>query len=153
MSRTINREEGMTLVEVLASIVILSIIVVTFLTFFINSARTTQINERSLDAAYEAQFFMEAVYNQVTQDSRSYDQILTAIDELDNITREGLSGNVTNYTLSISEGSGSIQIEPARDDANQVIDGLVRVIVIIRNSAGREEAKLETRMLYEAGES
>lgn len=55
MNGSISGEEGMTLVEVLASIVLLSLIITTFLSFFIQAAKT---NNRT-DAINEATFIAQ----------------------------------------------------------------------------------------------
>lgn len=64
-----NNNKGLTLVEILASITILSIIIVSFLTFFIQSARTNTISEDMMDATYVAQSEMEYLYNLSTKKS------------------------------------------------------------------------------------
>lgn len=51
--------EGMTLVEVLLSLVILTMVLLSFSTFFIQSARTNQQAEAVIDATYAAQACIE----------------------------------------------------------------------------------------------
>lgn len=58
-ARWIKKEEGMTLVEILATIFILSIIVTGFTVFFINSSRATTQNERQTRANYYTQELLE----------------------------------------------------------------------------------------------
>ncbi|MPM17093.1 hypothetical protein SDC9_63477 [bioreactor metagenome] len=55
MNGSLSGEDGMTLVEVLASIVLLSLIITTFLSFFIQAAKT---NNRT-DAINEATFIAQ----------------------------------------------------------------------------------------------
>lgn len=57
-----RNEEGLTLVEVLASIVILSIVLTTFLLIYAQSAKTTYQSEETIDATYVAQTEMEKIY-------------------------------------------------------------------------------------------
>lgn len=137
-----RNEKGLTLVEVLASIVILSLIVVTFLTFFINSARTTEISEENLNASFIAQEYMEEVYNIVT-DNPTLESIRTNVVAIDQVSATSL----TTYTITDSRGVGTITIEQARDESNQEIDRLLKVVVTFRVSDGKD-AKLETRMIY-----
>lgn len=55
-------ERGMTLVEVLASTIIISIILVTFLMIFGQTARTNIASETIIDSTYIAQSEMEKIY-------------------------------------------------------------------------------------------
>jgi len=54
--------KGLTLVEVLASIILISIILFTFFSFFIQSAKTGESSEEVVDATYLAQGEMEKLY-------------------------------------------------------------------------------------------
>lgn len=56
-------EKGFSLVEVLASIVILSLILMTFMMMVYYSAKTGRTSENIIDATYIAQIEMEKVYN------------------------------------------------------------------------------------------
>ena len=62
-------ESGMTLVEVLASIVILSIVITIVFMVFIQSAKTTRMSESVVDATYIGQSEMEKVYTASTEGS------------------------------------------------------------------------------------
>lgn len=138
-----RNEKGLTLVEVLASIVILSLIVVTFLTFFINSARTTEISQENLDASFFAQQYMEEVYNIVT-DHASLGDIQAKINADDN---NMTSTSPTTYEINDDNGTGTIVIEPAKDESGLEINRLLKVVVTYRIPDGKD-AKLETRMIY-----
>lgn len=59
-------EKGMTLIEILASIVILSIIVVSLLTFFVQSSKTNTVSKNIINATYVAENEMENIYGKVT---------------------------------------------------------------------------------------
>ncbi|MCH1626587.1 hypothetical protein [Fredinandcohnia quinoae] len=61
--KSIFSEKGITLLEVLTSIVILTIIVITFLSMYIQSASTNNVSKDILDTTYIAQSEMEAIYN------------------------------------------------------------------------------------------
>ncbi|GEM00602.1 hypothetical protein HHA03_01340 [Halolactibacillus halophilus] len=142
MMKKYCNEKGLTLVEVLASIVILSLIVVTFLAFFINSARTTEISEENLNASFIAQEYMEEVYNIVT-DNPTLESIRSNIKALDPVSAISL----TTYKITDLRGTGTITIEQAKDESNQEIDRLLKVVVTFRVPDGKD-AKLETRMIY-----
>lgn len=55
-------ENGLTLIEVLASVVLLTIIITIFLNVFIQSAQTNSTSEEVVDATYLAQTEMERIY-------------------------------------------------------------------------------------------
>jgi type II secretory pathway pseudopilin PulG len=55
-------EKGLSLVEVLASIVILTLLLTTFLMMFVQSAKTNKKSEEIIDATYVAQTEMENIY-------------------------------------------------------------------------------------------
>lgn len=57
-----NEINGFTLVEVLASIVILSILLISFLLIFLQTMKTTNTSEDIIDYTYIAQTEMEKVY-------------------------------------------------------------------------------------------
>lgn len=56
-------EKGLTLIEVMVSIVILSIIVVSLLTFFVQSSRSNSFSENMIDSTYIAQTSIEEINN------------------------------------------------------------------------------------------
>ena len=58
-----NKQSGFTLVEVVASIVIITIILTSFFPIFINTAKTTKTSNDIFDATYYAQKEMEILYN------------------------------------------------------------------------------------------
>jgi prepilin-type N-terminal cleavage/methylation domain-containing protein len=137
-----RNEKGLTLVEVLASIVILSLIVVTFLTFFINSARTTEISQDNLNASFFAQKYMEEVYDIVT-DHASLVDIQAKINADYNVTLT----SQTPYKINDDNGTVTILIEPAKDERGLEIPRLLKVVVTYSIPDGKD-AKLETRMIY-----
>ena len=57
-----NDESGLSLVEVLASIVILTLLLTTFLMMFLQSAKVNKTSENIIDATYIAQTEMEKIY-------------------------------------------------------------------------------------------
>ncbi|PXW90039.1 type II secretory pathway pseudopilin PulG [Streptohalobacillus salinus] len=148
--KCLRNETGLTLVEVLASIVILSLIVVTFLTFFINSARTTEMSEDTLDASFFAQQYIEEVYNIAAMDGQTLASIHTAVVNLQDISSS--DGTIpATYTINNGSGTGMIIIEPAQDKEGNLIDRLLKVVVTF-NVSGNSDAKHETRMIFGEGD-
>lgn len=66
IKKIIVNENGVTLVEVIASFVLLIIILFSFFTLFIQTAKTTKSSERIVDATYVAQTEMEKLYEEGT---------------------------------------------------------------------------------------
>ncbi|WP_419959140.1 type IV pilus modification PilV family protein [Psychrobacillus sp. BM2] len=62
MFKKINNTNGFTLVEVLASTVILTLLLTSFLIVFIQSVKTNKTSEHIIDATYIAQTEMEEIY-------------------------------------------------------------------------------------------
>lgn len=62
MKRRLQRENGFSLIEVLASLVILSLLLTSFFTIFIQSAKTSKTSEEVVHATYTAQKMMEKLY-------------------------------------------------------------------------------------------
>ncbi|MCG7336999.1 hypothetical protein MHZ95_17200 [Sporosarcina sp. ACRSM] len=73
-------ENGLTLVEVLASIVILTLLLTTFLMLFLQSAKVNKASEHIIDATYLAQTEMENIYAVST--GTTFSQRETAIESL-----------------------------------------------------------------------
>ncbi|SFQ47916.1 hypothetical protein SAMN05421670_2264 [Psychrobacillus psychrotolerans] len=71
MKKMINKvsknlsEKGLTLIEILASIILVTIILSAFFSFFIQSAKTGKTSEEVVDATYLAQVEMEKIYAQI----------------------------------------------------------------------------------------
>ncbi|PLS01316.1 type II secretion system protein [Neobacillus cucumis] len=63
MRKYLSTEKGLTLIEILVSIVILSIIVVSFLSMFVQSSRSNNFSKRIVDATYVAETQMEELNN------------------------------------------------------------------------------------------
>jgi type II secretory pathway pseudopilin PulG len=58
-----SSEKGITLIEILASLVILSIIIVSLLSMFIQSSKTNNVSKRMVDATYLAETYVEEINN------------------------------------------------------------------------------------------
>jgi prepilin-type N-terminal cleavage/methylation domain-containing protein len=87
-------EKGMTLIEILASIVILSIIIVSMLTMIVQSSQSNTISKKIMSATYVAESTMEELNGTVAQ---STDLATTFPIELNKLTKS--DGN-PKYTLT-----------------------------------------------------
>lgn len=64
MKISLQDEKGLSLVEVLASIVILTLLLTSFMLMFLISAKTNKVSEEFIDATYTAQRIMENIYSE-----------------------------------------------------------------------------------------
>ncbi len=117
-----NKEDGVTLVELLAAIAILSIIVTSFLAFFIQSANTNKQTNEVNEATFIAQGIMEEVTYYSSQD-------YTVGATEDAIAASEIS---FPYTLEIKKVDGS---------------SLYQVIVTV-SEGSKARAKMETRLPF-----
>ncbi|MEK4228865.1 prepilin-type N-terminal cleavage/methylation domain-containing protein [Solibacillus sp. FSL H8-0538] len=63
LKKTLDCQKGISLIEVVASIVLISIILISFFGLFIQSAKTGKASEEIVDATYVAQQKMEFYFN------------------------------------------------------------------------------------------
>jgi prepilin-type N-terminal cleavage/methylation domain-containing protein len=62
-NRFLHNQKGLTLVEIVAAIIIISIIFLSFITFLYQSQKTTNAAEQTVSATYIAQEHLEEVYS------------------------------------------------------------------------------------------
>lgn len=138
-------ERGVTLLEVLASIVILSIIVVTFLTFFIQSARTTNRSEEVLDRTFFAQTEMEEIYHY----SSLYDyETMIEVLKADSDFYSG-TDDQHQFTKHKEGHRVDIIIGQSYNQDKLPIKNLYTVIVSIYDQTDKKQAQIETKLLFE----
>lgn len=77
--RLLEEERGISLVEVAASIVLITIILISFFTFFIQSKKLHVTSESVVDATYIAQQEMEEIYGLVS--SNKSDWLISPINK------------------------------------------------------------------------
>lgn len=114
-----KNEQGLTLTEILAAIVILSIIITTFLLVFVQSSQTTSNSKNILDATYYAETEMEEIIY-----SHS-DQKPTSMNELtDWLLKRGYSSisDCNNcYGLKREDHYIFVQIKDAKENLGKII--------------------------------
>ena len=62
INKLLSSQKGISLIEVVASIVIISIILISFFGLFVQSSKTEKSSEQIIDATYVAQVEMEKIY-------------------------------------------------------------------------------------------
>lgn len=124
---------GVTLVEILASLVILSVILVVFVPLFGHSMTSTKVSEDMLDATYVAQTTMEELHQQMTTLNE------TSISSLKNITYLRKDTERYYYKKETSDAYIEISIKAP-------VDGLSSVLVKVYPNSGKSKllAQMET---------
>lgn len=128
--------QGFTLIEILVSITILSIIIIAFLTFFMQSANTNAQSEETLDATYVAQSQLEEVYNISLNHERK-----DAGEELEKLGYTAGSSETEGSFFTVVKDSFhiSIQLRKTEKDSH-----LTNVLVVVKNPSGKLKAQMET---------
>lgn len=116
------KESGLSLVEVLASIVILSLILITFTMMFLYSAKTGKTSENIIDATYVAQTEMEKIYA-ASKGTDTASDIGYAPDSLPLSRSSSPSGNWNTYTKKSDDGEFEIDfyVEVNGEDLKRII--------------------------------
>lgn len=128
-----NDEAGVTLVELLAAIAILSIIVTSFLAFFIQAANTNSQTNVINKATFLAQEEMELMTSYSTG-NYSGDEVINLFTLTDTgYSRETTSDGYLVQTLLTEPSDG----------------GSLYKIVVVVTEGGKERAKMETRLPFE----
>lgn len=134
-------QQGMTLVEVVVSILIITIISVSILTFFIQAARTNKVSENIADATYTAQTYMEEIYELSTL--YDLDHGISELQKMDSslYPYRGftiISSNNNLYEFEKVTDSGLIRVQISEDN------NLSSLIIKVYESP--EKLKLEAQM-------
>lgn len=138
-----KEEKAMTLVEVLVSIMILSIIVVTFLTFFIQSRKTVNLSDDISDATYTAQTEVEYIYH--LSETKDFD---TALNDLKVSDPDG-DGEV-QFTKEVDGEKVEVTMSTAKDSNGNVIDDKLKsVLVKVYDQSNKLKGQMETKILWE----
>lgn len=130
MKDLLSEEAGMTLVELLASILLLSLIITTFLSFFIQAAKTNN----QTDTVNEATFIAQEQVEMLTY----YSKTKSAEETLSLIAAESpktLSGFEVKSKVEKSEPNGALY------------KGIVTV-----SKEGKAYAQMETRLSFHTAE-
>lgn len=131
LTKKLKKEDGVTLVELLAAIAILSIIVTAFLALFTQAGRTNNMTNEVNEATFIAQEEMERVTH--------LSQRKTSINDFEQFNGDGVSIN--------SKNDGKFLVTTSITKDSDEVDSLYRVIVRITEE-DKERAKMETRLPF-----
>ncbi|WP_210468764.1 prepilin-type N-terminal cleavage/methylation domain-containing protein [Sporosarcina sp. 6E9] len=138
-------EKGISLVEVLASIVILTLLLTTFLMMFVQSAKTNKKSEEIIDATYIAQTEMENIYA-VSRNPDFIDRktAMKSLYQFDEIKKHYYTNKNNMYI--------EVRFKDVKLEEEKIIDDLIGIIVVVRESQNDEkvQAQMETILYWEA---
>lgn len=136
------KESGLSLVEVLASIVILTLLLTTFLMMFLQSAKVNKASEHVIDATYIAQAEMENIYGVSTSGTRN-----GAIEGLDYTRAPELDED--GWTVFKKEYSPDISIQVKLKNKSGTMDRVL-VMVLEPHNSTTPKAQMENVVVWEA---
>lgn len=137
--------DGVTLVELLASIVLITLILTAFITIFIQSAKTYKTSENIIDATYLAQTEMEKVYSASVK--TKYSNREDAVVKLGYAKRPD-SGDWFVFEKNMESAGVILRL---RLQQRQIKPNMNRVIVEVLEGPDRSlQAKMENILLWEA---
>lgn len=137
--KDIFSERGITLVEIIASIAILSLIILTFVPIFTQSMRSSKAASDMLDSTYLAQTVMENVYQLTTE----Y-QFNEAVNHVDEMTFIGSKDDWYQYVQYKDGTYIELLIEKPDDELSHVL-----VKVYADDTKSKLEAQMETIYRWE----
>jgi len=134
-----KNEQGLTLVEILASLVILAIIFISIISILNQSARTNKTSEEIIDATYVAQTEMEHIYKL----SKDTDK---TIDSIHDYVKQTPNGNWNVYHKQV-EHNFFLEILEDRTD-EPMVRIVVRVYEISDTNKENPKAQMETLLKW-----
>ncbi|MEN2467095.1 prepilin-type N-terminal cleavage/methylation domain-containing protein [Ornithinibacillus sp. JPR2-1] len=138
-----RNESGLTLVELLVSFVLITLILTTFITFFVQSATMTTTSETIIDATYIAQAEMENLYS--ASSSTKFSQRENAITDLGYVWLK----ESEEWTVFTKELDGSNYIIHVRLHRDEVEANMTRVIVeVFEEEEDNLQAKMESVVVW-----
>lgn len=135
----ITNEKGLTLIEILAGIVILTLIFVSVIALLNSSMRMNKTSEKIIDATYVVQEEMEQLYKYSTENVH-----------LNHLTEEySYQGEDGGWEIYHKQAEGNFFLEIKQNDSD---DPLVRVVVSAydQNDSTKKDrkAQMETLLLW-----
>lgn len=143
--RLLEDEHGISLVEVIASIVLITIILLSFFSIFVQSKKTHVVSESIVDATYVAQKGIEELYGLISGESSDWlmDPKTTkiTINNIDFVydATDITCKNKCKKFLSVSNQEYWIQLV-----ANNEYDSLVNVVVNVPRENAANSVSMES---------
>ncbi|SDK41105.1 type IV pilus modification PilV family protein [Sediminibacillus albus] len=139
--RYLQNSSGLTLIEILVSITILSIVIVSFLTLFVQAAQTNHVSEKIIDGTYIAETHLEEVYH-ISHNTKGYEK------SIDALRAKYTSASNSNIVSNDTEGY-HVTVELKTPDQESQL-GSVIVKVYQKGSPNKLEAQMESIIDWES---
>lgn len=143
LTKQLKKEEGVTIVELLAAIAILSIIVTAFLAFFTQAGRTNNMTDEINEATFIAVEEMERVTN-LSQQGLSFGEMKDTYKDAEDYLVDGELTPIS-ITRVYEDGTTSIIIDKPKDEAGNdtLLDNLYRINVTVIEG-GQKRAEMQS---------
>lgn len=134
-----NTSKGLTLIEIIVSLALLSIIIIPFLAMFVNSTKVNSRSDTTLNATYLAQVTMEELYH--------FSESYTFMDGLIQLGDNGFTQTTiivgNDYDFGKEQGPHYIKIEIRKSAYS---GNLTKTLVKIYNNSAMDilQAQMET---------
>ena len=125
MNNIKNNQSGFSLVEVLVSLVIISILITGFSTAFINSNRSLRISKNKSEAFYGAQ---EDLINFLGNDSYTASNANVSLDESNNVINKTITFQDEDIEVKIKEVEANVTYEGFNNQNKDITIKTYRVI-------------------------
>lgn len=135
-----RNESGLTLIEVVVSILILTLIITSFLMMFIQATKTNKASERIIDSTYYAQVEMENIH--AISDTSSFEDRKTIMNK--HLKYETL--DLINFIKNDGKSGKYFEVRLLERNELPIVDLLVKVY---DSKGGNLEAQMETVLLWE----
>lgn len=143
--RVLEEEHGISLVEVIASIGLITIILLSFLSIFVQSKKAHIVSESIVDTTYVAQKGIEELYGLISRESSDWlmnpKNTKVTINNVDFVydATDTTCKNKCKKFLSVSNQEYWIQLV-----ANNEYDSLVNVVVNVPRENGEDSVSMES---------
>lgn len=123
LTAVLSSKEGFSLVEILASVVLLALLVGPFLTMFVQSAKTNQVTRNVDDATFVANSQMDYFYNIISNHSSANSSFASSLNSDSYQTVTCTSGGTMCFNKQVTNHYVVIQLT----DKSSMEDVLVKV--------------------------
>jgi Tfp pilus assembly protein PilV len=136
-------ENGLSLIEILASVTLLFILILTLIPMFVQSARTNNVSAKVMDATYLAESSMELIENSVNTSTAIDSSFTTSIGSNGNGFTQTVNGcsSGTCYEKSSNGHYVFVQITNS-PSGSSLVDA--RVKVYTDSTKSTQQAQMET---------
>ncbi|MFL2070942.1 prepilin-type N-terminal cleavage/methylation domain-containing protein [Marinilactibacillus psychrotolerans] len=140
--KLIKKQEGTTLIELIVAIAILSIVVTSFLIFFVQSSQTTQSSENITDATYLAQEEMEYLYH--LSDSKTLDESIQALTE----HASSVNGSGLDKTFTIQSEGVTFKLEMKESTVKTTNNSTLLNFILKGQKKNKQLIQLESKIPF-----